>query len=81
MGCGFRGANLLLRGHAPSGEAVVHPSDACCKSHRLQVRSGFSAEALAAAHYLEGRSPTSVTLRELRAGARTPIQLENIQEL
>eukprot|EP00959_Pyramimonas_sp_CCMP1952_P233779 4885480-Pyramimonas_sp.AAC.1 len=40
-GYGIRGANLLRRGSAPSGQPVVHLIDACCKSHRLQVRSSY----------------------------------------
>eukprot|EP00959_Pyramimonas_sp_CCMP1952_P343099 7187530-Pyramimonas_sp.AAC.1 len=49
----FLGANLLRHGSAPSGKPVVHLIDARCKSHRLQVRSSYSAETLAAARNLE----------------------------
>ena len=49
-GYGIRGANVLRRGNAPTGKAVVHSRDSLCKSHRLQVLSSYAAEALAAAH-------------------------------
>eukprot|EP00959_Pyramimonas_sp_CCMP1952_P337814 7074287-Pyramimonas_sp.AAC.1 len=68
---GIRGANLLRRGTAPSGKPIVHLSDTHCKSHRLQARSIYSAETLAAAHNLEDCYPTIVTLRELHAGPMT----------
>ena len=68
-GYGIRCANLLRRGHTPSGKAVVHLIDAYCKSHRLQVRSSYSAETLAAAHNLEDCYPTIVTLHELNTYA------------
>eukprot|EP00959_Pyramimonas_sp_CCMP1952_P331571 6943178-Pyramimonas_sp.AAC.1 len=62
------GANLLRRGNAPSGKPVVHLVDAHCKSHRLQVRSSYSAETLAAARNLEDCYPTIVSLHEFHAG-------------
>ena len=57
-GYGMRGLALLRRGDAPSrGNAttvpVVHLLDSLCKSHRLQVRSSYAAETLAAAHGLD----------------------------
>merc|ERR1712086_164194 len=60
---------------------AVHLIEACCKSHRLQVRSSYSAETLAAAHSLEDCYPTIVTLHELQAGPLTPTQLKNILEI
>eukprot|EP00959_Pyramimonas_sp_CCMP1952_P143548 3005075-Pyramimonas_sp.AAC.1 len=42
--------------------------DAHCKSRRLQVRSSYSAETLAAACTLDDCFPTIVTLHELHAG-------------
>eukprot|EP00959_Pyramimonas_sp_CCMP1952_P256572 5359671-Pyramimonas_sp.AAC.1 len=67
------GPTFLPRGRAPDGGAVVHLIGACCKSHRLRVRSSYSAEALAAAR--------NSTLREPKTGLLTPAQLNNILEL
>eukprot|EP00959_Pyramimonas_sp_CCMP1952_P253741 5301111-Pyramimonas_sp.AAC.1 len=77
-GYGIRGANLLRRGNTPSGKLVVHLFDAYCKSHRLQVRSSYSAETPAAARNLEDSYPTIVTLRELHAGPLTPTQVKDV---
>eukprot|EP00959_Pyramimonas_sp_CCMP1952_P365020 7643597-Pyramimonas_sp.AAC.1 len=52
----------------PNCKAVVHLMDVCCKSHRSQVRSGYSAEALAAAHHFVDCYPTVVTLHGLNIG-------------
>eukprot|EP00959_Pyramimonas_sp_CCMP1952_P059755 1248165-Pyramimonas_sp.AAC.1 len=52
-GYGIRGANLLRRGNTSSSKPAVHLIDAHCKTHRLQVRSSYSAETPAAAHNLE----------------------------
>eukprot|EP00959_Pyramimonas_sp_CCMP1952_P191386 4001735-Pyramimonas_sp.AAC.1 len=71
-GYGARGANLLRRGNTPSGKPVVHLIDARCKSQRLQVRSSYSVETLAAAHYLQDCYRTIVTLHEFHAGPLTP---------
>eukprot|EP00959_Pyramimonas_sp_CCMP1952_P282238 5899175-Pyramimonas_sp.AAC.1 len=79
-GYGIRGANLLRRGNAHNGKPVVHLIDAYCKSHRLQVRSSYSAETLAAAHNLEDSFVTIVTLHELKAGPLTPTQLKDGME-
>eukprot|EP00959_Pyramimonas_sp_CCMP1952_P144356 3021962-Pyramimonas_sp.AAC.1 len=43
-GYGIRGASLLRRGNTSSRKPVVHLSGAYCKSHRLQVRSSYSAQ-------------------------------------
>ena len=53
----------------------------CNKSHRLQVRSSYSAETLAADHNLEDSYPTIVTLHELHSGQLTPTQLKNVLEI
>ena len=79
-GYGIRGANVLRRGNAPNGKPVVHLVDAYCKSHRLQVRSSYSAETLAAAHNLEDSYPTIVTLHEIKSGPLTPTQLKDVLE-
>ena len=67
-GYGLRGCNLLCRGHTTSKKAVVHCIDSLCKSHRLQVRSSYAAEALAAAHSLDECYPPLITLHELKYG-------------
>eukprot|EP00959_Pyramimonas_sp_CCMP1952_P108169 2261527-Pyramimonas_sp.AAC.1 len=72
-GYGTRGANLLRRGHTHASKPVVHLVDAYCKSRRLQVRSKYSAETLAAAHNLEDCYHATVTLRELHAGPLTAL--------
>eukprot|EP00959_Pyramimonas_sp_CCMP1952_P422872 8858121-Pyramimonas_sp.AAC.1 len=66
-GYGLRGANLLRRGNASSGKLVVHLTDAHCNSHRVPVRSSYSAETLAAARHLEDGYPTIATVHELHA--------------
>eukprot|EP00959_Pyramimonas_sp_CCMP1952_P413729 8668957-Pyramimonas_sp.AAC.1 len=55
-GYGIRGANLLRRGNTSSGKPVAHLIDA--QSHRLQARSSYSTETLAAAHNSEDCYPT-----------------------
>jgi hypothetical protein len=80
-GYGIRGANLLRRGNAPNGKAVVHLCEGLCKSHRLQVRSSYAAEALAAAHNLDECYPTLVTLHELQAGPLSPKALKDVREM
>ena len=80
-GYGIRGANVLRRGHAPNGQAVIHLCDSLCKSHRLQVRSSYAAETLAAAHNLDECYPTLITLHELKSGTLSPKQLRDIREV
>eukprot|EP00959_Pyramimonas_sp_CCMP1952_P243625 5092223-Pyramimonas_sp.AAC.1 len=48
---------------------------------RALVRSGYSAEALAAAHHMEDCHPTVVTPQEPRAGPPRPTQLNDILEM
>ena len=79
-GYGIRGANMLRRGSSPSGKAVVHLCEGICKSHRLQVRSSYAAEALAAAHNLDECYPTLITLHELQAGPLSSEALRNLRE-
>eukprot|EP00959_Pyramimonas_sp_CCMP1952_P040174 839906-Pyramimonas_sp.AAC.1 len=76
-GHGIRGANLLRLGNTLSGKPVVHFTNAHCKSHRLQVRSSYSAETLAVAHNWRTVIPR-LTLHELHAGPLTPTQLKSI---
>ena len=51
-----------------------------CKSHRLQVRSSYGAETLAAAHGLDDAYPTLITMHVLRHGILKPEQLKCIKE-
>eukprot|EP00959_Pyramimonas_sp_CCMP1952_P422230 8845015-Pyramimonas_sp.AAC.1 len=80
-GYGIRGANVLRRGNSPQGKSVAHLCDGPCKSHRLQVRSSYAAEALAAAHNFDECYPTLITLHGLKAGALTPRQLRDMREV
>ena len=64
-----------------SGSRVCHLLDSGCKSHRLQVRSSYGAETLAAAHGIEDAYPTIVTLHELNNNKKlTPAELKNVRE-
>ena len=76
----MRGITVLRRGLGRSGKPVIQLIDSICKSHRLQVRSSYSAETLAAAHGLEDAFPTLVTLHELKKGVLTPSQCKDIRE-
>eukprot|EP00959_Pyramimonas_sp_CCMP1952_P127474 2666354-Pyramimonas_sp.AAC.1 len=80
-GYGIRGAHVLRRRNSPQGKSVVHLCDGLSKSHRLQVRSSYAAEALAAARNLDECSPALITLHELKAGALTPRQLRGMREV
>ena len=80
-GYGMRGMNVLRRGKTRSGKDVIHLLESICKSHRLQVRSSYGAELLAAAHSLDEAYPTIITLHELRTGrVLTPEQLKLMRE-
>ena len=80
-GYGMRGMNVLRKGTARDGRQVIHMLDSICKSHRLQVRSSYGAELLAAAHSLDEAYPTIVTLHELRTGSKlSSEQLKLIRE-
>ena len=79
-GYGIRGANILRRGGAPSGKPAVHMFGSLSKSRRLQVRSSYAAEALAAAHNLDEAYPTIITLRELMRGPLAHTQLRDARE-
>ena len=72
----------MRRGTSRNGLGnVIHLLESICKSHRLQVRSSYGAELLAAAHSLDEAYPTIITLHELRTGhVLTPEQLKNIRE-
>ena len=77
----MRGMNVLRKGKTRSQKEVVHLVDSICKSHRLQVRSSYGAELLAAAHSLDEAYPTVVTLHELRTGSKLSAeQLKLIRE-
>lgn len=89
----MRGLNVLRRGiarrRAPTSTdtcpnrkvSAVHLIDSACKSHRLQIRSSYSAETLAATHGLEDAYPTMITLHELRHGILSPEELKNLREI
>ena len=95
-GYGMRGMSLIRRGKrrtkgqakgcpSPPGttdvsQDVVHLLDSVCKSHRLQIRSSYGAEIIAAAHGFDDAYPTLVTLHELKHGIFTPGQLKNLKE-
>ena len=80
-GYGMRGMNVMRKGITRDKREVVHLVDSICKSHRLQVRSSYGAELLAAAHSLDEAYPTIVTLHELRTGSKLSAeQLKMIRE-
>ena len=79
-GYGIRGMNVLRKGITKDGKPVVHLLESLCKSHRLQVRSSYGAEMLAAAHGLDEAYPTLITMHELKHGILKPEQLKNIRE-
>ena len=80
-GYGMRGINVLRRGQRDDGKGkAVHLIDSECKSHRLQVRSSYGAELLAAAHGTEDAFPTIVTLHECKHGVLSPEQLKHVRE-
>ena len=80
-GYGMRGLNAMRVGTSPDGKRqVIHLLDSMCKSHRLQIRSSYGAEMLAAAHGLDDAYPTIVTLHELRMGVLKPEELKLIRE-
>ena len=51
-----------------------------CKARRLQVRSSYAAETLAAARNLGERRLALVTPREMASGALTPTQLKQLRD-
>ena len=62
-------------------DPVVHLTDTICKSHRLTIRSSYSAETLAAAHGYDDAFPTLVTLVELKRGIITPEQSGTVEKM
>ena len=80
-GYGMRGMNVMRRGTRLDGNGkAVHLLDSICKSHRLQIRSSYGAEMLAAAHGIDDAYPTIVTMHELTSGVLTPEQLKGLRE-
>ena len=59
---------------------LVHLLDTVSKTHRLVIRSSYSAEIIGAAHGVEDAYPTLISLIELRRGAFTPADLKTIGE-
>ena len=77
---GSRG-ELLATSHASNvSQDVVHLLDSVCKSHRLQIRSSYGAEMIAAAHGYDDAFPTLVTLHERKHGVLSPEQLKRVRE-
>jgi hypothetical protein len=58
----------------------VHLVETICKSHRLQIRSSYAAETIAAAHGVDEAYPTMITIQELTNGVMTPEQLKHLRE-
>ena len=79
-GYGLRGANIIRRGKTKDGKPAIHLLDSVCKSHRLKIRSSYSAELLSSAHCYEDAYPTLITLHELDQGVVTTEKLKNIRE-
>jgi hypothetical protein len=79
-GYGIRGLNVLRRGKTADGKDAVHLVETICKSHRLQIRSSYAAETLAAAHGVDDAYPTMITIHELNHGVLTPEQLKHLRE-
>ena len=89
-GYGMRGLCLLRRGERrnlgvhgnvnPKNGQAVHLLDSVCRSHRLTIRSSYSAETLAAAHAYDDAYPTLITLVELKHGVMTPAELKHHRE-
>ena len=80
-GYGMRGLCLLRRGICyKTKKPVVHLLDSVCKSHRLTIRSSYSAEMLAASHGYDDAYPTLITLVELANGVMRPEQIKHFRE-
>eukprot|EP00959_Pyramimonas_sp_CCMP1952_P031366 657682-Pyramimonas_sp.AAC.1 len=73
----MRGANLLRRGRAPAGMRVVHLVGAHSESHRLQIRSSYSAETLASAPNLEDCYTATVEMGGRSTKATLPDDAEH----
>ena len=70
----------LRRGTRPDGTKAVHLLDSICKSHRLQIRSSYGAEMIAAANGYDDAYPTLITLHELKQGVLPAETLLRIRE-
>ena len=80
-GQGMRGMNVIRRGTRLDGKGgAVHLLESICKSHRLQIRSSYGAEMIAAANGYDDAYPVLVTLHELREGVLPAEQLARIRE-
>ena len=60
---------------------LVHLIDSVAKTHRLVVRSSYSAEIIAAAHGIEDAFPTIITLIELKQGPLSATQLKHFNDV
>jgi len=80
-GYGIRGLNVIRRGMRDDGSGeTCHLIDTECQSHKLQIRSSYGAELLAAAHGVEHAFPTIVTLEECTHGVLKPEALKQLRE-
>ena len=59
---------------------MIHLIDSVCRSHRLTIRSRFSANMLAASHGYDDAYPTIVTVAELKHGVCSPEKLKSLRE-
>ena len=73
--------NALLEKQVSRGNAnLVHLLDSVSKTHRLVIRSSYSAEIIGAAHGIEDVYPTIISLIELKKGSLSDEELKKIGE-
>ena len=73
--------NALLEKQVSRGNAnLVHLLDSVSKTHRLVIRSSYSAEIIGAAHGIEDAYPTIISLIELKKGSLSDEELKKIGE-
>jgi hypothetical protein len=59
---------------------LVHLLDSVSKTHRLAIRSSYSAEIVGASHGVEDAYPTIITMIELKKGILTAAQLKAMND-
>ena len=93
-GYGMRGLCTLRRGvpvsHGHVNQAtqsmshghvnLIHLLDSVSKTHRLAIRSSYSAEIVGASHGVEDAYPTIITMIELKKGILTAEQLKAMND-
>ena len=73
MSQGHVNHNQKLRGNVNSEpQKVVRLLDTVSKSHRLAIRSSYSAEIVGASHGFEDAYPIIISLIELKHGSLSP---------